>query len=383
MKILFFDLSTGASGDKINAALFHLHGDRAYLEGVVKALKLDGVSLALSEVFENGIKAVKFQVVQEHPEHHHHRGLPEVTKVIEQAGLDAKITSIAVKIFTVLAEAEAAVHGTTVDKVHFHEVGAVDAIVDIVCAAASIVRLSPGKIYSTPFTLESGGTAQSSHGVIPVPVPAVMEIVRGKPVRIRNVCEEIITPTGAAIAAAVVDIFDYPPVYSPLRTGYGAGTKKFDFPNLLRIVDAETEAGDDEALFVVETNIDDMNPQLIHDVIEGLLAAGAVDAYVTNILMKKSRPGYLVSAIVPEPRVPASLGIIFSSTSTIGARYYPVRRACLEREIVVKKTPVGEVRFKKVVLPDGSTKEFPEYEDVKKIAKDSGQTLYQTYQKIK
>jgi uncharacterized protein (TIGR00299 family) protein len=383
MKILFFDLSTGVSGDKINAALYHLHGDKPWLENAVKALKLDGVSLALSESSENGIRSVKFEVKQDHPEHHHHRGLSAVKDVINKADLAPGIKEFSVKIFTLLAEAEAKVHGSTVDQVHFHEVGAVDAIVDIVCAAASVVLLAPDRIYSTPFTLEAGGTAKSSHGVIPVPVPAVMEIVRGKPVRTRNVFEEMVTPTGAAIVAGITDVFDPPPAYTPLRSGYGAGTKKFDFPNLLRVVEGVAGQTDGHPLFVVETNIDDMNPQIIPDVIASLLSAGAVDAFVANVLMKKSRPGWLVTAIVPEDLLDRALGVFFSSTSTIGCRYYPVQRACLEREIVAKKTPVGEVRFKRVVLPDGTSKEFPEYEDVKKLAGDLGIPVYQVYQRIR
>jgi uncharacterized protein (TIGR00299 family) protein len=381
MKILYIDQSSGVSGDMLNAALFGLHEDKAYLDSVVKALGLKGVSIGLSRKMENGIQAWQFSVNEESPEDHHHRGLTKITEIIQSADIGSDVKKTAIKAFTILAEAEAKVHASTVDEVHFHEVGAIDAICDIVCAAASLHWIAPDRILTSPFTLESGGTVKSAHGIIPVPVPAVMEIVAGRPTRTRDIQTEITTPTGAALIAAISQGYSAPDSWTPEKTSYGSGTKKLPFPNLVRAVLGRDEAGQGRTL-MLETNIDDMNPQIIPEVIAGLLGIGCLDAWVTNILMKKSRPAWLFSIIVPETKLVEAQNFLLSSTPTIGVRWYPIERTCLTRSIIEKDTPMGKIRFKSVVLPDGTKREVPEFEDVKKTAERLGLPVFEVFQRI-
>ncbi len=382
MKILFFDQSTGASGDKINAALFSLHNDLDLFGSVISALDLTGVRIEIKKESDHGITAARFLVKQDKKDHCP-RDLNSITGLIEGSKLDSSVKDLAVSIFRTLAEAEAKVHDTTVEDIHLHEVGAVDAIADIACASAQICRIKPGKIYSTPFHLAQGGTANSRHGVIPVPVPAVLEIVKGLPVKTKDIWEEITTPTGAAIIRTVTDIYAWPENYTLLNTGYGLGEKRFDFPNTLRAIEAEiTAMPGTEELFMIETNMDDMNPQIIPEVMEGLFGIGARDVFVTNILMKKSRPGLLISVLLERNLIEEVLDYIFRSTSTIGIRYYPVNRAALKRNSKIKNTGAGSIRFKEVLLPDGSKKEFPEFEDIRKKAQELGIPVYQVYGRL-
>jgi uncharacterized protein (TIGR00299 family) protein len=353
MKILFFDQSSGVSGDKINAALFNLHNDLDFIDSVINALDLTGVKIEIKKQSDDGIAALRFLVKQDQKDHHP-RNLNSITRLIEGSKLDSSVKDLAVSIFRTLAAAEANVHDTPIEDIHLHEVGAVDAIADIVCASAQICRIKPEKIYSTPFYLAQGGTANTSHGVIPVPVPAVLEIVKGLPVRTKEIREEITTPTGAAIIRTVTDIYAWPDNYTLLNTGYGLGSKRFGFPNTLRAIEAEImEMPGTEELFMIETNIDDMNPQIMPEVMEGLFGIGARDVFVTNILMKKSRPGLLISVLIERNHIEETLDYIFRSTSTIGIRYFPVNRTALKRDSKIKKTGVGSIRFKEVLLPNG------------------------------
>ncbi len=382
MKILFFDQSTGASGDKINAALFSLHNDMDLFGSVISALDLTGVRIEIKKESDHGIAAARFLVKQDKKDHCP-RDLNSITRLIEGSKLDSSVKDLSVSIFRTLAEAEAKVHNTTVEDIHLHEVGAVDAIADIACASAQICRIKPKKIYSTPFYLAKGGTANSSHGVIPVPVPAVLEIVKGLPVKTKEIYEEITTPTGAAIIRTVTDIYMWPENYTLLNTGYGLGSKRFGFPNTFRAIEADiTAMPGTEELFMIETNIDDMNPQIIPEVMEGLFGIGARDVFVTNILMKKSRPGLLISVLLERNLIEKALDYIFRSTSTIGIRYYPVNRAALKRDSKIKNTGAGSIRFKEVLLQDGSKKEFPEFEDVRKKAQELGIPVYQVYSRL-
>jgi uncharacterized protein (TIGR00299 family) protein len=382
MKILFFDQSTGVSGDKINAALFGLHNDRDFIDSVINALGIDGLRVEIKNEPDFGIPAQCFVVKHENNDQSV-RNLNSIVSLIQGTKLDSAVKDLAVSIFSILAEAEAKVHGTVVENIHLHEVGAVDAIADIVCASAQICRINPQKIFSTPFYLAQGGTANTSHGVIPVPVPAVLELVKGLPVKMKEVQEEITTPTGAAIIKTVTDIYEWPQNYTLLGTGYGLGSKRFSFPNTLRAIEAEMSSIPHmEELFIVETNIDDMNPQIIPEVIEGLFGLGILDVFVTNVLMKKSRPGLLLSVLLEQELLDKALDYIFRATSTIGIRYYPVKRVALERESKIKSTGAGEVRFKEVLLPDGSKKEFPEFSDIKDKARKLGIPVYQVYSRL-
>jgi uncharacterized protein (TIGR00299 family) protein len=382
MKILFFDQSSGASGDKINAALFGLHNDRDFVDSVINALDIDGLRVEIKKEPDFGIPAYCF-IVKHEKRDQSTRDLSSIVSLIKESKLDSAVKDLAVSIFRALAEAEAEVHGTTADRIHLHEVGAVDAIADIVCASAQICRIKPDRIYSTPFYLAMGGISESRHGAIPVPVPAVLELVKGLPVKIKEVVEEITTPTGAAIIKTVTDIYDWPENFTLLGTGYGLGSKRFSFPNTLRAIEADVSARfSTEELYMVETNIDDMNPQIVPEVMEGLLGLGVLDVFITNVLMKKSRPGLLLSVLLKRGLLDKALDYIFRSTTTIGIRYYPVKRAALPRESKIKNTGVGTVRFKEVLLPDGSKKEFPEFEDIRNKARELGIPVYLVYGRL-
>ncbi|MEW5693560.1 MAG: nickel pincer cofactor biosynthesis protein LarC [Candidatus Hydrogenedentota bacterium] len=381
--ILFIDQFSGVSGDKINAALFGLHKDKAYLDSIVKSLGLNSVSIELEDVVYNGISALRFNVKNQKKEHIH-RNFDDIKKIINNALIDTPIKNLAIKIFENFAIAESSVHNIPFNKADFHEVGTVDAIVDIVCAAASIHKIKPQRIYSTPFYLETGGMVKTDHGILPLPTPAVLELVKGKPVSYQNIFEEIITPTGAAIVASITDIYEQPPLYIPVATGYGAGTKKFEFPNVLRITLGiiDDKIINQQTQFIIETNIDDMNPQLLPDIMEGLFNRGALDVCITNTMMKKSRPAFIISLLSTDEKLYGLIEYLLSVTTTIGVRYYPVQKLSLQREIVTKKTEIGDIKFKRVLLPSGATKEFPEYEDMRKRAKELNIPLYELYDKF-
>jgi len=382
MKILFIDLSAGVAGDMLNAALFGLHKNKKVIDDVLKSLNLPDVFVETNLIKKQSLSAWTFKVHLTEKEHKH-RGLSDIIEIIKKASIGKKASEIAIKTFTLLAEAESKVHDLPVDKIHFHEVGADDAIVDIVCAAVQIEYLGIEKIFSTPFTLESGGKTESEHGLIPLPAPAVMEIVKGKPVKIRDIQTEITTPTGAAIVATLTDSFEIPQEWIPEISSFAAGTKDIPFPNLLRIVLGRMEdKALNEKIFIIETNIDNMNPQVLPNVISGLLEIGSLDAWITGILMKKSRPGWLITAIAKENDIKKISDFLFTQTTTIGIRFFPVERICLKRNIVTKETPFGSIRFKEVILPDNSVRLYPEFEDVKKISEKENIPLTEILRKL-
>jgi uncharacterized protein (TIGR00299 family) protein len=283
----------------------------------------------------------------------------------------------------VIAEAEAKVHGSTVDKIHFHEVGALDSIVDVVGAAVCLHHFRIGRVYSSPVKLGSRGTVYTEHGLLPVPAPAVFEILRDYPVVLTDTPDELTTPTGAGIvktlSAGVLDA-------ETLRVraiGYGAGTREFPgLPNVLRIVIGEMEEeADREELLVVETNIDDMNPQAYPFVIEQLLAAGARDAYCVPVVMKKGRPGVLLSAMTGRGRLDAVASVMLRETTTIGLRVHTVGRMTLPRREVQAETSLGPVRAK-AVLRGGKEVITPEFEECKRIAREHGMPLLEVQRRL-
>lgn len=379
MRILHLDLSAGVAGDMLNAALFGLHEDRPCLEKTVAALNLPGLAVRLDPVVRSGLSAWTFRV--EHPREHHHRHLSDILRILEASRLPEPVRTTAAKAFRLLAEAEAKVHGTSVEEVHFHEVGGLDAVCDIVCAAASLHRLGAERVTASAFTLETGGTAASGHGPIPVPVPAVMELVRDKPVRFRDIRTEITTPTGAAIVAAVTETFEPTDPWVPEKTAYGAGTKEIPVPNLLRAVLGRSAETADRTL-LVETNLDDIDPRLIPETIAGLLTAGCLDAWASTVQMKKGRPGWLISCLLPEPLLPRVRDLLLTSTPTIGLRWHAVERACLPRRIESRETPIGPVRFKVVTLPDGTERASPEFEDLREAARRLSLPLHEVLRRL-
>lgn len=367
MKIVYGDLIGGVSGDMFAAALVDLGLPLGALKAELKKIPGLKFRLELGDKKVGAIHAKRFEVVtaKNDPE----RSWADIGRLIRQSALADAVKERALDIFARLAEAEGKVHGVAAARVHFHEVGATDSIVDIVSAAIGMDHLKVGEFYFSRIPLGRGVT-RGRHGALPLPGPATLELVKGLPVEWIDLEAETVTPTGAAIVAALGNGFGAAPAMTIERIGYGAGAKEFPGrPNLLRLVMGDDEgSGLREKILVIETNIDDMSPEFYDYLFERLFAAGARDVFLSAVQMKKNRPGTLLT-VLAEPALREKIAeIIFFETSTIGVRYYPVERAILKREIVRVKTKYGPVKVKVVVAPGGGRRAAPEYDDVRRIA---------------
>jgi uncharacterized protein (TIGR00299 family) protein len=367
MRIAYGDLIGGVSGDMFVAALLDLGLSLNTLKtelGKIPTLKFD---LKASKKTVHSLRACQFQVIcagNESP-----RSWKQIRDLLKRSKLEAEIKKIGLAIFARLAEAEAKIHGVAVDKVHFHEIGATDSIVDIMAAAIGVHELGIDSFYFSPIPLGRGVT-RSMHGALPVPGPATLELLKGLPVFGVDLEGENLTPTGAAIVRTLGKDFGPQPNMIMERIGYGTGQKAFvNRPNLFRLIlGADNAAWQQEEMQVIETNIDDMNPQLYDHVMDRLFEAGARDVFLSSIQMKKNRPATLLTVICAPSSRDGLAKIIFEETSTIGIRSYPVTRTILKRETKRVKTRFGEVMVKIVEQPDGSTRATPEYDDLKRIA---------------
>jgi pyridinium-3,5-bisthiocarboxylic acid mononucleotide nickel chelatase len=371
MNILYFDCFSGISGDMTVAALLDLGLPFDYLKEQLLKLNLSGYALSQSPAEKHKISAVKFNVLIENDKSHRH--LNDILSIIDAADLPEKVKDISRRVFRKLAEAEAKVHNTAPEKVHFHEVGGVDAIIDIVGSAIGITYFSPDLIFSSAFPL-GRGIVRSEHGMIPIPAPATVEILRGFPVRREEHEGERVTPTGAAILTTLLELFGTPevaPEFTPLRVGYGAGAMDFpDRPNLLRLILGEVEVDNfsvPETIEVLETNIDDMNPQVYDYLLRRLYSAGAAEVFIAPIIMKKSRPGNLLTVLCKKDLVDKLSDIIFRETSTAGIRFRSEKRKILDREIKTVETDYGPIQVKILKIKDG-IKIQPEYDDCSEAA---------------
>jgi hypothetical protein len=367
MRIAYFDLISGLSGDMTVGALLHLGLPRGKLERELKKLPGLRYRLEVSKKFVNGIQATRFCVRAE--ESGAGRSWKKIRKIIKQSSLESDVKDRGLDIFARLAEAEGRIHGVPPDRVHFHEVGAIDSIVDIMATAIGTHHFKIDSFVFSSVPLGRGVTP-SRHGPLPVPAPATLELLKGVSVQWINLDGETITPTGAAILSALASQVGDAPRMTIEKIGYGAGEREFpDRPNLLRVLLGETGPawGHDE-MVVLETNIDDMNPEIYDYVLDRLFAAGARDVSLSPIQMKKNRPGTLLR-IIGEPSTKNRLAeIIFKETSTIGIRYYPVKRLVLKRVPLRLKTRFGSVWVKMIEEPDGEKRIVPEYEELKKLA---------------
>jgi uncharacterized protein (TIGR00299 family) protein len=367
MRIAYGDLIGGVSGDMFVAALLDLGLPLNRLRGELKKIPTLKFDIRSSKKTIHSLRASQFQVIC--PKHEAPRSWKQIRDLIKRSKLDLAVKSTSSEIFAALAAAEAKIHAVPIDKVHFHEVGATDSIIDIVAAAVGVRELGIESFYFSVIPLGRGLVA-SMHGVLPVPGPATLELLRGLPVMGIDVDTETVTPTGAAIVRTLGKHSATQPAMIIEKVGYGAGEKEFaERPNLFRIIlgRADSSAALEEML-VIETNIDDMNPQLFDHVMERLFAAGARDVFLAPIQMKKNRPATLLS-VIAEPRHRDKMSeIIFAETSTVGLRYYLVSRRILKREMKKVKTRFGEVTVKIVEQPDGSRRAAPEYDDLKRIA---------------
>jgi pyridinium-3,5-bisthiocarboxylic acid mononucleotide nickel chelatase len=377
MKVAYFDCFSGISGDMTLGALVDAGCALEVLRGQLQGLRVPGWEISAEKVWKNGMAATYVRVKTEDTQTH--RSLSTIEGILEQSDLPPAVKQRAIAIFTRLGEAEAAVHDLPLEKIHFHEVGAVDAIVDIVGACIGFAELGIESFACSPLNV-GGGTAKMAHGVLPVPAPAAARLLLGKPTYSNGVQKELVTPTGAAIVATVCEAFGPQPSMKVSAIGYGAGTADLESqPNVLRIMVGEVVGrGVDShggTIRVLEANLDDMNPQIFGYLLERALAAGALDVFATPVQMKKSRPGTLVTILCRPEDEEKFRGMLFAETTTLGVRSHLVERYALPREHVIVKTRFGDVRVK-VSRSDGRVQRAsPEYEDCRKLAEDGNVPL--------
>ncbi|HYW70200.1 MAG TPA: nickel pincer cofactor biosynthesis protein LarC [Pyrinomonadaceae bacterium] len=368
MKTLYFDCFAGASGDMILGALVDAGVEPRALIDQLQLLGVSGWKIAFEKVDRSGISSTYARVETEHE--HVHRHLGDILKIIYGSGLNPGVKERAASIFSRLAEAEARVHNQPVEKIHFHEVGAIDAIIDVCGAAIGFDLLGIEAFRSSPLRV-GFGMARMAHGTFPIPPPAVAELLKDKPIYAGDIEGEFVTPTGAAIITSVCEQFEHLPAMNIEATGYGAGTRNpKGFPNALRLLVGEIQeaASSDETLLMIETNIDDMSPQLFGYVVDRALALGALDCYLTQTQMKKNRPGILLSILCRPAEREKFLELLFAETTTIGARSYEVQRRALARETVSVATQFGAIDVKVVRTHDGSVRAMPEFEQCRAAA---------------
>lgn len=414
MKILYYDCFSGISGDMNMAAMIDLGVDQSYLINELKKLELSGYSISFTKDQRKGITGTRADVIilenegqkqitktfsfdglksvpHKQPQHNHQtlhedRNFKDIRKLILDSSLNENVKKISIDIFQKVAEAEAHVHGKSTEEVHFHEVGAIDSIVDIVAAAICIDYLKPEKIICSPVQL-GGGMIKCAHGMFPVPAPATAEILKGKPVKLGAVEVETTTPTGAAILAVLVDEFTDQPAFNITKIAYGIGHRDNIIPNVLRVCWASSEStvANDYLLAtatIVECNIDDMNPEIYAYVIDKLLETGADDVYCQSIIMKKTRPAVKLSVLCQNSMVPMVEDILLKETSTLGLRKYEVRKTMLKRDWKSVKTKWGDVKVKLGYINGKIVKSKPEYEDCLSIAQSNNISITDVYNEV-
>lgn len=416
-KTLYLECSSGISGDMTVAALVDLGAEKEILFQALQSLEIKGFKVRISRVKKAGLDACDFSVEldelhenhdhdmeylhgrshhshchghshheQDHVHEHEHRGLKEIFEIIRNADITPAARKTAEKIFQILAEAEAKAHGVPVQEVHFHEVGAVDSIVDIVAVAVCLDNLGITRVI-IPRLCEGQGTVRCQHGILPVPVPAVVNIVSryNIPLHITETQGELVTPTGAAIAAAVSNGNRLPEEFIIEKVGLGAGKRNYDRPSLLRamlLTESETQINRDK-ICRLETNIDDCSGESLGYVMDRLFEAGAKDVHYSPVFMKKNRPAYQLNIICSLEDTEKMENIIFRETTTIGIRRQVLERSILDREIKTVSTSLGNAKVKVCTYPDGEREMYPEYEDVARLAKKNSISYQKAYDIIK
>jgi pyridinium-3,5-bisthiocarboxylic acid mononucleotide nickel chelatase len=370
MKIAYLDTVGGIAGDMTMAAFVSAGVPFESLKAELGKLAIGGFELTARHVRRSSVDAVHIDVITA-AEHHVHRQMKDITALLDASTLSTGVKERARSIFRVIADAEARIHATTPEQVHFHEVGALDSIVDVVGCAICMEVCGIEAVYSSPVRLGSGGFIDTQHGRMPIPAPATLEILKGYPSVLTSVAHELTTPTGAAIIRALSSglLDDQRLIVSDI--GYGAGTNEFtEIPNFLRVIIGTLDSPlEQEDALIVETNIDDMNPQAYPFVIELLLGAGAHDAHLVPVIMKKGRPGILLSVLVGHAHLDAVIAVLYRETSTIGLRILQTGRRKLPRRHLEAVTSLGTVKAKGV-LRDGKEIITPEYEECKRIAQE-------------
>ncbi|MDZ4858847.1 MAG: nickel pincer cofactor biosynthesis protein LarC [Candidatus Hydrogenedentes bacterium] len=381
MKTLYFDCFSGISGDMFVGALLDLGVDFASLKAALDSLDVTGYAISAKKVKKKGVMATQFTVELDPGTKQPHRHLRHVVEIIDRGALDETVKEASRETFRRIAESEAQVHGSTIEKVHFHEVGAIDSIVDVVGAHFCLHALSAGSIVASPLHV-GAGTVECAHGVMPVPAPATALLLRGIPSYGGEVQAELVTPTGAALIGQVAASFGAMPGMKIENIGYGSGTRDLeDRANVLRVLIGESaessHAG--ETVTIIETNIDDMVPELLPVLVEQTMAAGARDVFITPVTCKKGRPGHLVTIMCDAPKVDELAAVVFRNSTTLGVRMREEKRICLEREWKTAQTPWGNVRIKLGRFGAEQTVSSPEFEDCRKVAESAGVPVLQVY----
>jgi len=374
-RALFLDCAGGAAGDMLLCALTEAVGDVSFVEDLPERLGFPDVTLQWPATRPGGFAARRLDVGFDPASHPHNRNLEDVEQILDRSGVSPKAVDMARKVFRRLAEAEGEVHGRAADEVHFHEVGAVDAIVDILGVCLALDRLEVDEVVCSELPM-GRGTVKCEHGELPLPAPAVAAMLRGVPVRPVDVEGETVTPTGAALVTALSDRFGPMPAMTVETFGVGAGSREYPgLPNVVRafVGTAVVPAGISQTgNVIVECNIDDLDPRVLPVIINRLLESGALDAYVTPLVMKKGRPGHLITAISPAQAVETVVDVILRETTSLGCRTYPVTKYHLERRMETVATPWGPVPVKVALAGDTVLRRVPEFEACAELARSSG-----------
>ncbi len=388
MKIAYFDCFSGISGDMTVGALLDAGLKIETLEKELKKLGLSGYQLEVNKVVKKGISATQFKVKIK--EEGVERRFKDILTILEKSKLDEEIKKETKKIFFNIAQAESKIHQKDIDKIHFHEIGGLDSIIDITSAVIGIKTLGIEEIHSSALPVGKG-FVKCAHGVIPVPAPATLELLKNIPTYSGGIESEMITPTGAAIISTLAKSFGERPLMKIERIGYGAGEKEFTIPNLLRVSIGEKILKDenlkdgyvsDEAV-LIETNIDDMNPEFYDYIMDQLFSQGALDVFLTPIQMKKNRPAHMLSIIVYEQNLKEILEVLFSESTTLGVRIREIKRLRLAQQNFIAETKYGKIRVKVGIFKGEIKNIAPEYEDCKKMAKQHQVPLKEVYEEVK
>ena len=424
-KTLYLECYSGISGDMTVAALLDLGADREVLKESLKSLPVGGFRTEITRVKKSGLDACDFSVILEQDnhdhdmeylhgseksypghhehshevnhEHHHghthshehpheHRGMKEITEIIQKSEMTARAKKMAMRVFDILAQAESKAHGVPVEEVHFHEVGAVDSIVDIAAIAICMDNLDISNVI-VPVLYEGTGFIRCQHGQIPVPVPAVTHIAETHKLKLKitDIQGELVTPTGAAVVAAFRTSDRLPEDFTILKTGIGAGKRQYRCPGILRamLIRETTDLQIKDIIWKLETDMDDCGGEIMGHVMNLLMANGAREVHYTPIYTKKNRPAYTLTVICKESEREKLENLIFSETTTIGIRRVEMERTILQREIQKKDTPVGTTIVKACTLPDGNIRYYPEYENVAELAERNQLSFRETYDRIR
>ena len=414
-KTLYLECYSGISGDMTVAALLDLGADQKHLEEALSSLLVQGFRIEISRVVKSGLNACDFSVIldqdnhdhdmeylhgqknmeesHEHQGHghmhkhdHEHRGMKEIREIIQRSSITERAKQTALRIFEILAEAEAKAHGVSVDKVHFHEVGAIDSIVDIVSIAVCLDDLDITEVI-VPMLCDGTGFIRCQHGQIPVPVPAVVNVAQTHHLKLKitDIEGEMVTPTGAAVVAAIRTSEKLPESFEIVATGLGAGKRQYRCPGILRamlIRQTETETQESDRIWRLETDIDDCSGEAMGHVMQALLENGAREVHYTPVFMKKNRPAYELVVLCKKEKISRMEEIIFTETTTIGIRRNELDRTILRRSEEEIQTPVGKAQVKICTLPNGTKRCYPEYESAAALAKEAGLSFREAYDRI-